>query len=131
MSAVSTLTRVDLDPEAVRTNAEYLMHALGRTANDVATALMLAGVKGEPEHPGRCPVARYLLDRDARLTSVAVGSDVAHLDLPGATVCATVPFPVSTFINLFDLGHFPGLIESSLPNPLVCPGTIDGTENLP
>ncbi|GLW30161.1 hypothetical protein [Actinoplanes regularis] len=116
------------DPDAVRNNAEHLMNALGRTAEDVATALMLASVPGEPEHPGRCPIARYLLDRDARLTGVAVGSDMAHLDLPGGTMCATVPFAVTTFINLFDHGHYPGLIASSLPNPLAGPGTTDGTE---
>ncbi|MFI1993215.1 hypothetical protein [Actinoplanes sp. NPDC020271] len=126
-----TLVRIDIDPDAVRNNAEYLMYALGRTAEDVATNLMCAGIKGEPEHPGRCPVARYLLDRDARLTAAVVGSDVVHLDTSGGTVCATVPDPVSTFIGLFDIGEYPGLIGSCLPNPLVCPGTTDGTENRP
>jgi hypothetical protein len=129
VTPVSTLTPADLDPDAVRTNAEYLMHALGRTPDAVATALSLAGITGEPEHPGRCPIARYLLDRDARLTGAAIGSDVAHLDLPGGTVCASVPEPVSTFINMFDLGRYPGLIASSLPTPVVCPdtpGPVDG-----
>lgn len=126
-----TLVHLDIDPDAVRNNAEYLMYALGPTAEDVATALMCAGVKGEPEHPSRCPVAQYLLDCDARLTAVSVGSDAVHLDLPGGTVCATVPGPVSTFIGLFDIGEYPGLIGSCLPNPLVCPGTTDATEDRP
>ncbi|GGN74026.1 hypothetical protein GCM10010112_43750 [Actinoplanes lobatus] len=126
-----TLVHLDIDPDAVRNNAEYLMYALGRTAEDVATELMCAGVKGEPENPNWCPIARYLLDRDARLTGVAVGSDAVHLETPGGTVCATVPEPVSTFIGLFDIGEYPGLIGSCLPNPLECPGTMNGTEDRP
>ena len=126
-----TLVHLDIDPDAVRNNAEHLMHVLGRTAENVATELMCAGVKGEPEHPNRCPIARYLLDRDARLTAAIVGSDVVHLDMPGGTVCATALDPVSTFIGLFDIGEYPGLIGSCLPTPLECPCTSDATEDRP
>jgi hypothetical protein len=123
VTPVSALTRTDLDPQTVRTNAEYLMHALGRTADAVAAALMAAGFTGT-HAPDQCPVGRYLLSNEARLSGIAVGSDVALLDLPdGARVCASVPEPVSTFINMFDLGRYPGLVASSLPTPAVCPGT--------
>ena len=126
------LTTVPVDETDPARIAALALAALGPHRDTVAAALAAAGLTGVPESPGCCPVARYLLATDPRLTAALVydtgvrivwGSGVfARIDMPG---------PVAAFVVRFDSGHYAWLIATSQPSHPADPGTTAGTEDRP
>lgn len=85
--------------------ALMLLTALGATGDEVAATLTTLGVKGQPCSGDRCPVARYLYAEGV----VHIGVDRWTLTLPAGPV--NVPAAIAEFVDAFDRGAHPDLIE--------------------
>ncbi|WP_436523161.1 hypothetical protein [Actinoplanes sp. HUAS TT8] len=137
MTVMGAPTRImPIDVTTPARIAALALRALGPSVHAVANTLTLAGYTGRPEQPGACPVARYLLASDPTLTAVAVDGRTVRLDRADETCWVTLPWPVERFVYRFDTGFYPQLVAatadaSSQRDPLVCPGTINATEDRP
>jgi hypothetical protein len=120
------ITRIDdTDPARIATLA---LAALGATRHAVAQSLTAAGFTGLVGSCEACPVARYLMASDPRLTGVAVSEEEICLDRADESVYLTTPGPVAAFLTRFDAHAYPHLIASSLPSP-ADPGTTARSED--
>ena len=94
-------------------------------SEDVAIRLAELGFKGQRDNDCGCPVANYLGAVVADVEYVMVGGESAHLtgivreELDGGFLQswdvrfhATLPDSVSAFVEDFDAGVFPELIEA-------------------
>ena len=98
-----------------------LLDGLGRSADDVATSLEAAGVRGMPRSNSPCAVAVYtaaLMRTDPRIRSVAVGPCTLVLTLirpadgrPGGKLTVQLPKPVRGFVDGFDASRYPRMIR--------------------
>ena len=93
-----------------------LLVGLGTTADEVASTLDAAGVRGTPRSNRSCPIALYLsavMCADPRVRSVTVGhcSMVIALvapDLrPAGRLLVQLPKPVRHFVSAFDALRYP------------------------
>ncbi len=93
-----------------------LLVGLGATADEVASSLEAAGVRGTPRSNRTCPIALYLsavMGADPRVRSVTVGhcSMVIALvapDLrPAGRLLLQLPKPVRRFVSAFDALKYP------------------------
>jgi hypothetical protein len=83
------------------------------TADEVAELLMLAGKKGHQSLALSCPMANYL--SDVLGSECSVGPWRAHnMLVDGDDRWADLPDGVSYFVDRFDRGHYPDLIEEIL-----------------
>ena len=86
--------------------------SLGDNAEEVAAFLLGQGCKGHKNSRSSCPVATYLHRMfDVHYVNVSgKNAFIAH----GLHMAASIPMPESIqgFVELFDAGHFPELVES-------------------
>ncbi len=77
---------------------------------EVAHFLHAVGFVGGRCHSGNCPLARYLAHMCGRAVAVG-GSTVAMLLDNLDWHDLTIPYPAATFVDYFDGGQFPYLLE--------------------
>lgn len=108
---------VAVERDNVCRRLESILDAMGSTPDEVRTTIESTGIKGEPISPRRCPVARYLgsqgfgdsYDLVTTYSKVIVwwsGTDSEH------QAQVPIPEPVRGFIEKFDQGLYPWLIDN-------------------
>jgi hypothetical protein len=88
---------------------EQLLRQMGDTAEKVAQYLHTNGISGIPNHPGYCPVSKYL--RANGVESATTGIRDAGGKVGEHWCSADLPSAVKDFVNRFDLGGFPQVKE--------------------
>lgn len=100
-----------------------LLNSLGDTPDQVASSLIDGGFRGEPYACDACPVALYLANGLAEaglhVHSVqvnAIEACVLHVgtDDDDEHIYVDVPQPVAWFIEQFDEGQHPNLIQQAV-----------------
>jgi len=137
------------DLRQIKKRAGALLEGLGRTPDEVASALEQVGVQGVPRSNSSCAVALYadaLLRADPRIRSVAVGPCTLVLTLtneggtrPGGRLVVQLPKAVRGFVAAFDAQAYPGVIRGTAPDALAAhdprsvpsPDSDSGTEAVP
>jgi hypothetical protein len=98
----------------------------------VASNLAALRVVGKPKHSTECAIARYLgaiVGAERCVKTISVSDRSVQITLNGRRVPLRVRLPkaVCKFIQAFDSGCYPGLIDRSnlpAPGPAVQPGTL-------
>ncbi len=93
--------------------------AMGNTAKEIGTYLQLLGIKGKQYSPCNCPIANALkraklfeTDFTLKVNGDCVSVSYWKENKTGIeTVEYKLPIAVQCFINLFDAGQFPEVIE--------------------
>lgn len=86
--------------------------ALGTSARAVAKNLRALGIKGEMEEPSSCPLANYLTKDDPNGMAEVCNDEITVWS--GAVwVTFDTPGHLSTFVENFDKGQYPGLVRES------------------
>ena len=116
------------DLRQIKKRAGALLEELGRTPDEVASALEEMGVQGVPRSNSSCAVALYadaLLRADPRIRTVAVGPCTLVLTLtsedgtrPGGRLVVQLPKAVRGFVAGFDAQAYPGVIRGAVPDAL-------------
>ena len=109
------MSRARDERAALRAETTRLLHDLGGSADEVATELETAGVKGIPGSGTGCAIARYVnavMGSDPRLGPITVSNEAVtvlgrHWWTP--PVIVPVPIPVRSFIVRFDREDFVNL----------------------
>ena len=102
---------------ALAKDVSSLFDQLGGSAEEVADSLSQHGVSGRQASDTHCPLARYLnavLGAEHRVKGVDVGSRVVRIRVRwpwSPPIFVTLPGPVGRFVNDFDRGQFPDLVE--------------------
>ncbi len=126
------MSRARDERAALRAETTRLLEDLGGTADQVATELESAGVKGIPGSGTGCAVARYInavMSSDPRLGPITVSNEAVtvlgrHWWTP--PVIVPVPLPVRSFIVRFDREDFVNLTASPRPSRRsIGPGPLD------
>jgi hypothetical protein len=82
---------------------------LGSTRGQIAKFLQAQGVQGKIGISDQCPVANYLKRKHNK---ASVGSMVLTWEAPSdLDECVSTPASIKDFINAFDAGQYPELIE--------------------
>jgi hypothetical protein len=117
-----------LDDAVARSAIQDVLDELGAglTADSVAQRLRDAGIKGRRNRAEDCPVARYLQQRTGHqglcVSQSGVHTSVACTTCPPENECmqfssalpgTTMPAPVGEFIQRFDRGGFPDLVDTA------------------
>lgn len=102
MTGRDTMNADTLDDAVARSTIQGVLDELGAgtDADGVAQRLRDAGIKGRRTRANDCPVARYLQQRTGRSDLAVSGS-------------GTMPAPVKEFIQRFDRGDFPDLVDTA------------------
>lgn len=109
---------------ALSKDVSTLFEQLGGSAEEVADSLGRHGVSGRQASDTQCPLARYLnavLGTEHHVKGVDVGSRVVRIRVRwpwSPPIFVTLPSPVGRFVNDFDRGQFPDLVESPAPPPI-------------
>lgn len=124
------------DLRQIKKHALALLESLGRSPDEVADSLRVAGVHGVPRSNSSCAIALYtaaLMRTDPRIRSVAVGPCSLVITLvhptdsrPGGRLAVQLPKPVRGFVAGFDAQQFPEVIRVALPGATTAPD--DATE---
>jgi hypothetical protein len=105
----------------LRQSVRQLGESLGATPGLVAANLVALRVMGMPKHSTDCAVARYLgaiVGTERCVKAISVSDRSVHVTLMGGHVPLRVglPKPVCKFIQGFDSGCYPDLIDLT-PSP--------------
>lgn len=108
----------------IHRHAEQLLASLGASSSEVATALEAQGVRGVPNDPYQCVLARYLsaiIPAEAGIEEVGVGvlspwSLRSELRVrlgsrPRRPLRVPLPAAVNRFLADFDGGRYPALAD--------------------
>lgn len=94
-------------------------------SEDVAIRLQELGIRGDKDNDCDCPVARYLIAVVPGIESATVGAETAfvtgivsrviegHVESDSLRYVAHLPESVSAFVEDFDAGCYPELIEEN------------------
>jgi hypothetical protein len=129
MSFVSEMIRTR---RQLRQSVRQLGESLGATPGSVASNLAALRVLGRPKHSTDCAVARYLgavVGTEPCVKTISVSDRSVHVTMTGGRVPLRVglPQPVCHFIQGFDSGCYPDLIDRSqspAAGPAVQPGPL-------
>jgi len=86
-----------------------LLGELGDSGKEIATKLLALNCKGVRCHMGQCPIATYLKSKDI-MVAVSAAFVAPYVGARRADSMHT-PGPIATFIEAFDAGAFPELVE--------------------
>ena len=101
---------------------EYLLNSLrslGSTPRDVAKTLEELGIKGDLQNPHTCPVSRFVKALPEPwirgvITTGCSGVTIYSEDDLETGLRIRFPNPVRDFVEMFDVGTFPELVEGGL-----------------
>jgi hypothetical protein len=93
------------------------LQALGTTAQQVADTLDAEGIKGARMRASACPIANYLRDIYPDATTCLVSPLRATVSVSNSRKetgdSVRLPQAITDFINRFDMGKYPNLIEET------------------
>ena len=89
--------------------------ALGETEQEVHDRLLAAGVRGEPDDPGSCPVVEYLKLKGYR--DVAVGGSGGDVVLAFGHEAVPLSKPIAEFTYAFDNWQHLDLVREGVELP--------------
>lgn len=98
-----------VDRHATSAKLKLVLEQLGNTANEVATSLRRAGVRGRQRHIRLCPVARLLRRHFGRALAGPISCGIGGGGDTAAIVVDT-PAAVEAFMYAFDDGCYPDLV---------------------
>jgi hypothetical protein len=109
--------------KALRRQTADLLAGLGGSSTEVASSLAGYRVHGRPRDPHGCAVAVYLhavLGADPRVKTVKVSQASVRVTLAGRRRWVEVLSPpaVQAFIETFDQGLFPSLVQPAVDGAL-------------
>ena len=112
----------------LRQSIRQLGESLGSSPGLVASNLAALQVVGKPRHSTDCAIARYLaaiVGTEQAVRTVSVSDRSVHLTLIGRRLPLRVRLPrqICKFIQAFDAGCHPELVDLSVPEPCLRPGT--------
>jgi hypothetical protein len=97
--------------DELRRKTEALLGGLGATPIDVASFLASRGIRGVPGDPKNDPVCRWL-KAELEVTDVAIEYGQCFINSDGGCENDINPSDaVDHFLDDFDAGKFPGLID--------------------
>jgi hypothetical protein len=105
---------------ALRSETRQLLAALGRDADQVASALGAGGVRGKRTSTRECAIAVYvsaIVGADERVSAIAVAGTRMRITLQShwtPPVVVWLPPAVRQFVSAFDAGRFPSLVRGSV-----------------
>lgn len=87
----------------------HLLAALGTTPDALAQSLLARGIRGQPRHASRCPLAVYL--RQEGVQDPHVHAEVLYWTSGGRERSAVLLEPVLGFLQALDRGAYPELVQ--------------------
>lgn len=92
---------------------EARLAELGSTSDEIAAKLRMEGIKGKPEEPDSCVIAKWLnVNDDGYSVYSSIFPSVHHYVWTEEGQVHHLPPVIGEFIASFDRGDYPSLIEN-------------------